>query len=550
MTRLAEPLNIIPLGGVGELGKNMFAVQHGQHILLVDGGFTYAPSDMLGVEFLVPAPEWIIENRKKIVGWVLTHAHEDHIGGMAYLVGHLPHVPIFGAKFTLEFLKASLSDVKLDPKAFNLCEVATDGRIELGKSFTVDFFRMTHSVPDNVGLVIRTPVGCVVYTGDFKLEHHPLDGQTSQLHKLALAGQEGVLALLSDSTNAERPGFTPSEKTVRDGVDRIIAGAEGRVLVTTSSTNIHRLQSLVHIAERYGRRVVVEGDAVVRAIGVALETGYLETRHPLLPLSEAATLPDQEICVICTGSQGQPEEALSQLIAGTHAHLSAKPGDTVIVSATPLPGNVEAVDRLLDQLSARGVEVYYPPYHPVHASGHASREELKLILDLTRPKFFLPWHGEMRHLVNHAVLAQGMAQPPELCLIPQNGDILQFGPDSLLKTGSIKTDVIYIDKRGVNGELSEGVVRDRQALAQQGILAVMVVLTAEPTIEFVALGGMSLSRDLESALAALVRKSVGRNGREKRDLKTLRDDIFYPLRRHLRKATGREPLIIPTLIEV
>ncbi len=220
MTHMAEPLNLIPLGGVGELGKNMFAVQHGQRILLVDGGFAYAPSGMLGVEFLVPAPEWIIENRKKIVGWVLTHAHEDHIGGVPYLAGHLPHVPIYGTKFTLEFLKSSLSDAKLDLKALDLREVATDGCIEVGRSFTVDFFRMTHSVPDNVGLVIRTPVGCIVYTGDFKLEHHPLDGKTSQLHKLVQAGQEGVLALLSDSANAERPGFTPSEKIVWEGVDR------------------------------------------------------------------------------------------------------------------------------------------------------------------------------------------------------------------------------------------------------------------------------------------------------------------------------------------
>lgn len=534
---------------MGELGKNMFALQSGSEILLIDGGLAYAPTAMLGVEFLVPAADWLIENRQNIVGWILTHAHEDHIGGLPYLLRYLPRIPVFATKLTLAFLERDLADAGMGSSTADLREVAIDGRIELGEHFIVDFLRMTHSVPDNVGLVIHTPVGRIVYTGDFKLEHHPQDGHTSHLHALALAGQEGVLALLSDSTNAERPGYTPSERTVREGVQQIVEGAQGRVFITTSSTNFHRIQSLIHIAEACHRRIIVEGGAMLRGIKIAQAAGYLEAREPLLTLDEATQLTDQEVCVICTGAQGQPEEVLSQLVAATPSPLSAKAGDTVVMSAQPLPINIEDVYRLLDQLASRSVDIYYPPYHPVHASGHASQEELKLMLDLMRPKFFLPVHGEMRHQANHLALAQSMARPPERCVIPQNGEILEFTPTSLRHAGSIKADVIYVDRHGADGELSEVVVRDRQALAQQGILAVMVVLASKPKIEVMTLGGLTLSRKLELDIIEIVRNSLGSEGSRKRDLNTVRNDIYYPLRRYMRKQTGREPLIIPTLLK-
>jgi len=544
----AEPVYLIPLGGAGEVGKNMFAVRYANQILLVDGGLSRPTTTMLGVKCLLPALDWILEHRDKLVGWILTHGHEDHIGGLPHMVTQLPRIPIFGAKLTLGLLKSTLTEAGIDPQGLDLREVQSNGRVTLGTAFTVDLVRMTHSIPDNSGLIIQTPRGRIVYTGDFKLEHHPADRQTSELYKLARAGQEGVLALLSDSSNAERPGYTPSERTVREGVARIVARAQQRVIIATPSDNIHRLQSFVDVAKQHGRRVVFMDPWLTKVTKLARELSYLEVSQPLLSLNEAGGLPNNELLVLCSGTQGDPEGVLSQLAAGTHPQLSVNSSDTVIVSASPLPGNIEAVDRMLNRLAARGIDLYYPPYHPVHASGHASQEELKLVLELTRPKYFLPWHGELRHQTSHLRLAQGMTRPPQKWLTASNGDMVELG-DTLRIVSRIETGVIYVDRAGTAGKLSDPVMRDRQMLAQQGALVIMVILSLVPTIEVISLGGLHVSPKLREEIIQIALEGVKRGIREKRDLKTIRDDIFYPVRRYIRKQTSREPLIIPSLVE-
>lgn len=544
-----KKLTIIPFGGMGEIGKNMFAFDYDGEILLIDGGLAFPDSDMLGVDILVPKIDWVVENASRIKGWVLTHGHEDHIGGLPYMLKLLPKIPMYGAKLTLGLLRGKFEEFKLRESDVDLREVSTDARIKISRNFTVDFFRMTHSIPDNSGLIIHTPLGRVVHSGDFKLDFHPADGKTSHLHKLAQAGAEGVLALISDSTNAEVPGHTASERDVMEAVDHIMTDAAGRVIVTTFSSHVHRLQNFVRLAEKHGRRVVMEGRSMLKAARIAEELGYLELRQPFLTSDEIGNLPDSKILFLCTGSQGQPMAALSRLASGTHRKIQLLPGDTVIMSSNPIPGNEEAVGRVINQLYGRRVHVFYPPKYKVHASGHASQEELKLMLDLTRPKFFLPWHGEIRHQVNHERLANSMANPPEKIIIAQNGDVLELSRDDMRVAGQVEAGVLLIDSIGKSSdEVSEPVIRDRQMLSEEGLVIIMAVSARQPSVEVIT-RGMAQGSTLNDEIKRIALESLKRGVREKRRLSDIRDDIFYPVRRYLRKATGRNPLIVPTVIQ-
>lgn len=542
-------LRIIPLGGMGEIGKNMFAFQYEDEILLIDGGLAFPDADMLGVDILVPKIDWVVENADKIKGWVLTHGHEDHIGGLPYMLKLLPKVPMYGAKLTLGLLRGKFEEFKLRESDVDLREVSTDARIKISRYFTVDFFRMTHSIPDNSGLIVHTPIGRVVHSGDFKLDYHPADGKTSHLHKLAQAGVEGVLCLISDSTNAERPGLTPSERDVMQAVEAIVADAPGRVIVTTFSSHVHRLQNFIRIAEKFNRRVIMEGRSMIKAARIAQDLGYLETKKPFLTSDDVVNLDDDKVLFLCTGSQGQPMAALSRLANGTHRKIQLVPGDTVILSSNPIPGNEEAVGRVINQLYERQVHVLYPPKYKVHASGHASQEELKLILDLTRPKFFLPWHGEARHQINHKRLAESMANAPEKIIIPVNGDVLELTKDDIQITGQVEAGVVLIDSVGKSAdEITEPVIRDRQMLSEEGLVVIVAVASKTPSVE-VVLRGMAGDKKLSDEIKKIVAENVKRGVREKRRLNDIRDDVFYPVRRYLRKATGRNPLIVPTIIE-
>jgi len=543
-------LRIIPLGGMGEIGKNMFAFEYEGEILLIDGGLAFPDADMLGVDILVPKIDWVVENAHKIKGWVLTHGHEDHIGGLPYMIKLLPKIPMYGAKLTLGLLRGKFEEFKLSESDVDLHEITPDDRIKISKYFTVDFFRMTHSIPDNSGLIIHTPLGRVVHSGDFKLDYNPADGKTSHLHKLAQAGEDGVLLLISDSTNAERPGYTPSERDVMAAVDDLVAKARGRVIVTTFSSHVHRLQNFVRIAEKYDRRVVMEGRSMVKNATIAQELGYLELKQPFVASENVGDLQDDKVLFLCTGSQGQPMAALSRLASGSHRKINLKPGDTVIMSSNPIPGNEEAVGRVINQLYERRVNVYYPPTYKVHASGHASQEELKLILDLTRPRFFMPWHGEMRHQVNHQRLAEGMSHPPKKVLIAHNGDILELTRDNLKVTGQVEAGVLFIDSVGrVGDEVTEPVIRDRQMLSAEGVIVIMALAGRKPSVEVITRGVAQGENGLVKEIERIALEGLQRGVREKRRLNDIRDDIFYPVRRYIRKATGRNPLIVPTVLQ-
>jgi len=551
MSNNERKLRIIPLGGMGEIGKNMIAMEYEDEILLIDGGLAFPDADMLGVDLLVPRIDWVVENAHKIKGWVLTHGHEDHIGGLPYMLKLLPKIPMYGAKLTLGFLRGKFEEFKLSESDVDLHEVTTDDRIKISKFFTVDYFRMTHSIPDNSGFIIHTPLGRIVHSGDFKLDYNPADGKTSHLHKLAQAGEEGVLALISDSTNAERPGYTPSEKDVMAAVEEIVARSKGRVIVTTFSSHVHRLQNFIRVAERHDRRVIIEGRSMIKNTSIAQELGYLEVKHPLVSSRDIGELQDDKVLFLCTGSQGQPMAALSRLASGTHSKIQLRPGDTVIMSSNPIPGNEEAVGRVINQLYERNVNVYYPPAYKVHASGHASQEELKLILDLTRPTFFIPWHGEMRHQVNHQKLAASMSNPPKKSIIPENGDIIEVTRDDIKIAGQVEAGVIFIDSVGrrKGEETTEPIIRDRQMLSNEGIVVIVAVMGRQPTVEVISRGVVDKNHELLNEIEKISMDSLKRGMKEKRRNNDIRDDIFYPVRRYLRKATGRSPLIVPTLIE-
>lgn len=541
-------VEIIPLGGMGEIGKNLFAFRYRDEILVVDGGLAFPEEGMPGVDLLIPRIDYLIQNKHLIRGWILTHGHEDHIGALPFLFPQLPKVPVYGARLTLGLLKGKLEEYGLRPGEFNLKEVSPDDRIQVGRYFTVDLFRMTHSIPDNSGMILRTPVGTIVHTGDFKLDPTPMDGKVSHLAKLAQAGAEGVLLLIADSTNAERPGYTPSEMEIAKELDRVIGRAPGRVFVTTFASHIHRIQSVIWAAEKYGRKVAMEGRSMLKFSRIALELGYLKVKDRLYTLDEVKDLPDHQVLVLATGSQGQPMSVLSRLALGTHAKMAIKPGDTVILSSSPIPGNEEAVNRVINRLYALGAYVLYPPTYKVHASGHASQEELKLILNLTTPRFLLPWHGEVRHQTNFKWLAEGMSHPPEKTVVAENGTLLRLSRDSFEVAGQVPSGALYVDGLGV-GDITDEILMDRQLLAQEGLVVITALAGRDPVVEVISKGFVKAGERLLGEVKRMALEAVQNGVREKKSLEKIRDDIYYPVKKFLKKATGRDPVILPVVIE-
>ncbi|AFD24026.1 Beta-lactamase-like protein [Deinococcus gobiensis I-0] len=533
---------------MGEIGKNITAYRYGDEIMVVDGGLAFPKAHQMGVDLIVPRIDYLLEHADKIRGWILTHGHEDHIGGLPYILPRLPRVPVYGAALTLGLVREKLSEFGLKDGEIDLREVQMGDVVKLGTHFSAEFIRMTHSIPDNAGYILTTPVGQVLHTGDFKLDEHPSDGLTSDLARIEQAGKEGVLLLISDSTNAERPGRTASERDIAENLEEVIKNCRGRVFLTTFASQVHRIQNLLNIAHRQGRRVVMEGRSMLKYAQVAQATGHMQAPEPFLTSDDVGELQDQQLLFVCTGSQGQPMAVLGRLAFGNHAKIALRRGDTVILSSNPIPGNEDAVNLIINRLYELGVDVIYPPAYRVHASGHGSQEELATVLNLARPKYFLPWHGEPRHQINHAKLAQTLPRPPKRTLIAKNGDIVTLGQDEFRVSGTVPAGGVYVDGLGV-GDVGDDVLLDRVNMSQEGILIMNAVLHPTPHVEVVTRGFVRPNRELDHQIRRVALESIEQGLREKKRLEDVRDDMYGAVRRFVRKATGRNPVLIPMIVD-
>lgn len=559
MGTLAKPgpgkIQFIPLGGLGEIGKNLAAVVHGQDIILIDCGLAFPEEDMLGIDIVLPDTTYLMENKDRVRAVFLTHGHEDHIGALPYVLKNLS-IPVYGARLTMGMVELKLQEhqVVLHPKS----RAVEPGEIIRVGSFSVEFFRVNHSIPDATGLIIRNPVGTVVHTGDFKFDHTPVDGHVADFHKLAEVGKEGVLVLLADSTNAERPGYTPSEKTVGKVLDHIIAGAEGRVLVASFASQIHRVRQVVEAAVRHHRRVAVVGRSMENVVRKAIELGYLDfPEGTWMSIEDITKLGAREILILTTGSQGEPMSALTRMSTSDHRKVEILPGDTVIISATPIPGNEKYVARTVDNLFRRGAHVFYGPSAGIHVSGHACQEELKLMLNLVRPQFFVPVHGEYRHLVHHAQLARDVGIDPSHILIGENGSVFEFSKTSGAIVGQVPSGKVLVDGVGV-GDVGNIVLRDRKQLSNDGILIVVVGMDARS-------GLMVSGPDIVSRGFVYVRESEALLDEARQRVKTaltqmegenlsewsaIKGTVRDTLGRFLWERTRRRPMILPIIMEV
>lgn len=552
-----DKLLIFALGGVGEIGKNMYVVQYANDIVVVDAGLKFPEEDMLGIDMVIPDISYLTENRDKVKGIVLTHGHEDHIGGLPYVLKHL-NVPVYGTKLTLGLVENKLKEANLLGETKRIL-IHADSEIKLGTNLRLSFFSTNHSIPDSVGVCIDTPEGAVVHTGDFKFDHTPVNGHYADLQRMAEIGSRGVLALLSDSTNAEKPGFTPSEKSVGIVLEDIFRKSRQRVVVATFASNVHRIQQVVHAAEKTGRKIAVIGRSMVNVVGIAEDLGYLNIPDGMLiEPEEVGKMSADRVVILCTGSQGEPMSALTRMARSTHRKVDILPGDSVIIAATPVPGNEKYVGRTIDELFKLGAEVYYSGANPgVHVSGHGSQEELKLMLNLMKPKFFIPIHGEYRMQRRHALLAESVGVEHDNIFITDIGEVVEIQGGSARKAGKVTAGNVLIDGLGV-GDVGNIVLRDRKLLSQDGILVVVVTLSKQD-------GAIVSGPDIISRGFVYVRESEGLLDEANRivsntlqrlmsenvnEWASLKTNVKDALGRFLYEQTRRRPMILPIIMEV
>ena len=552
-----DKLTIFALGGVGEIGKNMYVIQYANDIIVVDSGLKFPEEDMLGIDIVIPDISYLTENRDKVRGILLTHGHEDHIGGLPYVLKHL-NVPVYGTKLTLGLVENKLKEANLLGETKRIL-IDEDSVVQIGTTMKATFFRTNHSIPDSVGVCVATPEGNVVHTGDFKFDHTPVNGQFADLQKMAAIGQEGVLALLSDSTNAEKPGFTPSERNVGVVLEDIFRKASQRVVIATFASNVHRIQQVVNAAEATGRKITVIGRSMVNVVSIASDLGYLIIPDGMLiEPEEVNKMAADRVVILCTGSQGEPMSALTRMARSTHRKVDILPGDTVIIAATPVPGNEKYVGRTIDELFKLGADVIYSGSNPgVHVSGHGSQEELKLMLNLMKPKFFLPIHGEFRMQRRHALLAESVGVEPENIFITELGEIVEIVNGSARRAGKVTAGNVLIDGLGV-GDVGNIVLRDRKLLSQDGILVVVVTLSKQD-------GNIMSGPDIISRGFVYVRESEGLLDEANRivsstlqklmsekvnEWASLKTGVKDALGRFLYEQTRRRPMILPIIMEV
>ncbi|GAB4486669.1 MAG: ribonuclease J [Thermodesulfovibrionales bacterium] len=547
-------LSVIPLGGLEEIGLNMTVLEYGDEIIIIDAGLMFPEEDMLGVDFVIPDFSYVLENRRKVMGVFLTHGHEDHTGALPFLLKEIA-VPVYGTPLTLGLVRNKLREHMLDDTA--LISLTPREKVHLG-SFSVEPIRVTHSIVDGVAFGITTPAGLVVHTGDFKLDPTPVDGRLMDFHRFSEYGERGTVLLMSDSTNAEKGGFTFSEKEVRRAFEDIFSETKGRIIIATFASNIHRIQQVIDVAVMFNRKVILSGRSMIANAQIALDLGYLRIpRETWLKLEDLKNLRDDEVVIITTGSQGEPMSVLSRIATDEHKSIRVREGDVVILSAKVIPGNEHAIGRIINHLFRRGANVIYEKVSDIHVSGHASKEELKLMLNLVRPKHFMPIHGEFRHKVYHARLAEKTGVPKENIFILDNGEILEIRDGAAARGGAVTTGRVYVDGKGV-GNVEDMVLRDRRRLAHDGI--VIVLLSVEKITGAVVSGPDIISRgfifeDASQDVISDVRELVYLTLKDLSpeliaDKSLIQAKIRAVLKKYLRNTMDRKPMIMPIIFEV
>lgn len=547
-------VQIIPLGGLGEIGKNMTVIRYDNQMLLIDAGLAFPEDEMLGIDIVIPDYSYLIEHKDMLLGILVTHGHEDHIGALPYLLRDLD-VPIFATRLTLGLIQSKFKESNLN----NIKATVVQPRdvVKLGV-FRAEFIRVSHSIPDSVGIAIHTPLGTIVHTGDFKLDHTPVTGDILDIHKFSELGDKGVLCLMSDSTNVERPGFTMSESRVGLTFEESFRNAKDRIIIASFASNVHRIQQAITAAYKTNRKVAVVGRSMVNVVTIASELGYLDIPEgTLVDVDEIVGLPGNQACILTTGSQGEPMSALTRMAMNDHRRVEIQPGDTVIISASPIPGNEKSVARTIDHLFKLGANVIYELVNGVHVSGHASQEELKLMLNMVRPQYFIPVHGEYRMLIKHAQLAEQLGIARENVFVAENGSIIEFTRHGASIAGKVTAGKVLIDGLGV-GDVGNIVLRDRKQLSQDGIL--IVVMTISRSTGAIVSGpdvvtrGFVYVRESESMLDEAkdkVRQTMARL-RENRvtEWAVLKGQVRDALSKHFYEKTRRRPMILPIIQEV
>jgi len=549
-----EKLRIIPLGGVGEVGKNMIVLEYADDIIVIDCGVMFPDEEMLGIDLVIPDATYLEEHKEKVRGIIITHGHEDHTGALPYIWPKL-RVPIYASRLTRGLISVKLREHKILDESY-LHMISAGEILSLG-AFRVEFYHVCHSIPDGIGLAIHTPVGTVVHSGDYKFDQTPVDGRLTDYARLSKLGEEGVLCLLGDSTNAEKPGFTPSEKVVSETFDHVFAQTTGRIIVATFASNISRIQQVIDAAVQHNRRVGILGRSMIDNVRMALELGYLNLRGTqLLRLDEMTRQPPSRVAIVTTGSQGEPTSALTKMANQDYKGLQIIPGDTVIISATAIPGNEELVNHTIDNLFRLGANVIYEKAMQVHVSGHGSQEDQRLLLSLLKPRFFIPIHGEYRHLTLHARLAQQVGIAPDNILTIENGTVVELDEHSIHHNGSVPAGYVFVDGLGV-GDVGEVVLRDRKLLSQDGVVMVSVVInaqTGEPLNDpDIVTRGFVYEReagDLLSAAREYVRQTIEDHRAGPAGWSFYNNLIREQLSTFLYEQTHRRPIILPVVMEV
>lgn len=548
-------IKIIPLGGLGEIGKNITAIEYGEEIIVIDCGFTFPDSEMYGIDIVIPDVTYLVNNKEKIKGFFITHGHEDHIGALPYVLKQI-NFPVYGTKLTMALVESKL----IEHKMVDICElniVNPNDILQIG-DLKVELIRTNHSIADSCSIAIHTPLGIIFHTGDFKIDFTPIDGEVINLGRYAELGKKGVLLLMADSTNALNPGYTMSEMTVGETLNNLFGKCNGRVIVATFASNIHRLQQIINSSQKYGRKIAFSGRSMERISEIAINLGYLNMPEGILiDLKDIKLYDNDKVTIVTTGSQGEPMAALTRIAASTHRSINIEKDDTVIISATPIPGNQKPVSKVINDLTRKGANVIYKAIEEIHVSGHACQEELKLIHSLLKPKFFMPVHGETKHLIHHGKIAQEMGLNKSNIFIIENGDVLNLTRKSARVTGKVHSGKILIDGSGI-GDVGNVVLRDRKYLSQDGIITIVVVIDRESQAvlsgpDVVTRGFIyvreseELVKEIRAVANKTIEKCINNDMTQWSQIKrNMRNDISF----FIYGKTKRNPMIIPVIMEV